>query len=34
MEIYKNPENSYQEFVNAFVRKNPFGEKQTNYLEL
>ena len=28
MEIYKNSENPYQEFVNAFVRENPFGEKK------
>ena len=28
MEVYANPENNYQHFVNAFVRKNPHGEQK------
>ena len=28
MEIYVNPENEYQHFLNAFARKNPYGPQQ------
>ena len=28
MEVYVNPDNDYQRFVNAFVRKHPHGEQK------